>query len=339
MKSKRTTQADVARKAGVSRGTVSLVLNKTAAKVPISEETRQRVFAAANELGYFPDPVAQMLAKGHTNIIGFLSFDETFPYAKTDFYNPYLVGVEQEAGEQGYNVLLFTRRYSAENRAKLLSSLLLADGLILTGNQPDAPFLRRLQKEGYNLVLLGTCDIPADQIDSVESDHEPASYTATQHLLSLGHRRIGFVAEDMTYSHHQERLAGSERAVAEVAGARLLPIGAGGLVSAEILQQTIEQNGLSALICADRSLYADLITHLQTLAIDIPGSLSLIFLSDIWGLPFHNPTRVQLNRDLAGQIAVQRLVQRMGDELDGFQQQRVACQFIVGDTTAPPNGR
>lgn len=334
MKIKRTTQSDVARKAGVSRGTVSLVLNKAATTVPISEETRQRVMAAARELGYFPDPVAQMLARGRTNIIGFLSFDETFPYAKTDFYNPYLVGVEREAGKQGYNVLLFTRRYSAENQSKLLSSLRLADGLILTGHQPDSPFLRQLQKEGYNFVLLGTCDIPPGEIDSVESDHEPASYTAVQHLLSLGHRNIGFLADDMRFSHHQERLAGSKRVVAEVNDATLVQLSGRVLVSAEILQQTLQDSQITALICADRSLYADLITCLQTLSIQIPEALSLLFLSDIWGLPYTNPTRVQLNRDQAGQIAVQRLVQRMGDELNGFQQQRVACQFVVGETTA-----
>ncbi len=270
MKSKRTTQADVARKAGVSRGTVSLVLNKAKTQVPISEGTRQRVMAAARELGYFPDPVAQMLAKGETHIIGFLSFDETFPYAKTDFYNPYLVGVEREAGEQGYNVLLFTRRYSAENQRNRLGSLRLADGLILTGNQPDTPFLRRLKTEGYNFVLLGTCDIPPDEIDSVESDHEPASYAAAQHLLSLGHRNIGFLVDETHFSHHQERLAGSLRAVAEVGGATLVQVSGEGLVSAEILHQTIQQHALTAFLCADRSLYAKLTDCLQKLSLRVP---------------------------------------------------------------------
>ena len=100
MKPKRPTQADVAKHAGVSRGTVSFVLNQTEGLVPISQETRQRVLDAARALGYSPNPVAQMLARGNTQIIGIFPFEGTFPYTPSDFYYTYLVGIEQEAGNQ-----------------------------------------------------------------------------------------------------------------------------------------------------------------------------------------------------------------------------------------------
>ena len=161
MKSKRPTQEDVAQRAGVSRGTVSLVLNQTEGRISISQKTRERVLAAAKALGYSPNPIAQMLARGRNHIIGFFTFDDAFPYAPADFYNPYLVGVEREAGDQGYNVLLFTR-----NPAKTphqiyqdwLNSLLLADGVILTGNYPDSEVLRQLANENYPFVLLLSLD-------------------------------------------------------------------------------------------------------------------------------------------------------------------------------------
>lgn len=108
MKSKRPTQADVAQRAGVSHGTVSLVLNHTEGRVPISQETRERVLAAAQELGYAPNPIAQMLARGSTRIIGIFSFEETFPYTPADFYYPYLVGIEHEAAVQGYNSVMYS---------------------------------------------------------------------------------------------------------------------------------------------------------------------------------------------------------------------------------------
>src|SRR5687768_2564309 len=106
IKPKRPTQVDVALRAGVSRATVSLVLNQTGGPVPIGEETRERVLAAAREIGYAPNPVAQMLARGSNHIIGFLSFDDIFLLAESDFYYPYLVGVQREAGEQNYHILL-----------------------------------------------------------------------------------------------------------------------------------------------------------------------------------------------------------------------------------------
>jgi DNA-binding LacI/PurR family transcriptional regulator len=338
MKSKRPTQEDVAQRAGVSRGTVSLVINQTEGRVSISQETRERVLAAAKALGYSPNPVAQMLARGRNYIIGFFTFDDEFPHALADFYNPYLVGVQREAGAQGYNVLLFTR-----NQAKTphpiyqdwLNSLLLADGVILTGNYPDSAVLRQLANANFPFVLLGTCDIPNNELDSVESDHEPASYQAARHLLKLDHRQLGFVVENLSLSHHQERLAGSERAINEAPDAQLTMLTKQDLTTAGDFGSSIQQNNVTALICADRSLFMPLMDLIQEIPLRIPDDLSLVFLSDTWGVPFANPTRVRLNRDKAGQVAVQRLVKRLEGDIDEYQQIRIPCEFIIGNTTAP----
>jgi DNA-binding LacI/PurR family transcriptional regulator len=280
-----------------------------------------------------------MLARGRNDIIGFFTFDEAFPYTPADFYNPYLVGIEREAGAQGYNVLLFTHNQSKiphEIYQNMMSSLRLAEGVILTGSVPDSAILRRLAKENYPFVLLGTCEIPKNEIDSVESDHEPASYEATRHLLDLGHRQLGFVVEDLRLSHHRERLAGSERAINEVAQAHLTHLNKQDLTGIEDFQAKFQQNNITALIGADRSLFVLLMDLIQSIPLQIPQNLSLLFLSDTWGVPFTNPTRVRLNRDKAGRIAVQRLVQRLAGELGDYQQIRIPCDFIIGDTTAPP---
>jgi DNA-binding LacI/PurR family transcriptional regulator len=338
MKTKRPTQEDVAQQAVVSRGTVSLVLNQTITRVPISQETQERVIKAAQELGYAPNPIAQMLARGRNYIIGFFTFDAAFPYTSADFYNPYLVGVEREAGLQGYNILLFTRNQATTPREiyqDWMNSLLLADGVILTGNYPDSTVLRQLVKENYPCVLLGTCDISKNEIDSLESDHEPASYEATRHLLELGHRHLGFLVEDLSLSHHRERLAGSKRAVNETSKAYLTQLARQNLTTAEALKAALNQDNLTALICADRRLFRPLINLLQEIPLKIPDDLSLVFLSDTQGLPFTNPTRVRLNRDKVGQLAVQRLVKRLEGALEGYQQIRVPCDFLVGDTTGP----
>lgn len=100
----------MARLAGVSRGTVSLVLNRQNSHVPISRATRDKVTAAARQLGYSPNPIAQMLASGRNRIIGFFAFEGTFPYGQEDFHHPYLVGVEHEACVRDFDLLLFTRQ-------------------------------------------------------------------------------------------------------------------------------------------------------------------------------------------------------------------------------------
>jgi DNA-binding LacI/PurR family transcriptional regulator len=190
-----------------------------------------------------------------------------------------------------------------------------------------------LVEEYYPFVLLGTCDIPHHKIDSVESDHEPASYKAAVHLLKLGHRQVGFLTEDLKLSHHRERLAGSERAFAEVPEANLIRLDKQDLASPETFQNKIKAHDITALLCADRSLFLSLVSVTQANQIQIPESLSVVFLSDVWGVPFPNPTRVRLNRDSAGHIAVQRLVKRLAGDLNGNQQIRVLCDFVIGDTT------
>jgi DNA-binding LacI/PurR family transcriptional regulator len=339
MQSKRPTQADVAQLAGVSRGTVSLVLNNTEGRIPISQETRERVLAAAKTLGYSPNPVAQMLARGRTGIIGVLPFEGTFPYTPADFYYPYLVGIEREAGAQGYNVLLITHK-QAETPYRVFqdpaNSLRLADGLILAGNYPDRKVLRRLVNEGYSFVLIGRSGLPLNDIDTVVNDHTPCSYEATRHLIDLNHRHLGFVADDLSLAYHQERLAGCQRAVEETPNAYLTVLSSQALTNAVEFTNTIGQRRISALLCADRKLITRTVDLIQESHLEIPDDLSLVFLvTNAWDQPFANPTRVKLNRHVKGKVATQTLVKRLEGSLSRYQQTLVPCQFVIGDTTAP----
>ncbi|GAP06624.1 transcriptional regulators [Anaerolinea thermolimosa] len=128
---KRPTQVDVAKLAGVSRATVSLVVNGLAdGKVSISEETRLRVLKAVEELGYEPDVRAQTLRSGDTRTIRMIAID---------MYNPhhweFAEGVEQESRENGYNILLFTRSLDRPYIQRMMKDLMgrRIEGLILSG--------------------------------------------------------------------------------------------------------------------------------------------------------------------------------------------------------------
>jgi len=332
-KHKRPTQQDVAKLAGVSRATVSLVLNKHPSKVPISQETRELVLAAAREIGYSPNPVAQMLARGSNHIIGFLSFDNFFVLAESDFYYRYLVGVQRSGLEQNYHILLFSPKDGVYQNG--MNSLLLADGAILTGTYPDSNVLRRLAEEEYPFVLLGECDIPNDQIDSVQSDHEPASYEATWHLLDLNHRSIGIVIEELELPHHRLRLAGAERAISEVPDAELIMISGDDLADEDYFVTLMRDHNITALLGAHRNLLDPTFNLLEKLSLQIPEHISVICLSMSWSLRMNNPTRVRLNRDAAGQIAVKRLIERLEGTAGDYKQILVPCDFIIGDTTGP----
>ncbi len=337
---KRPTQADVARLAGVSRGTVSLILNDSAHRVPFSSATRERVLAAALELAYSPNPVAQMLVRGKNRIIGFLSLEDDFPYNPADFYHPYLVGIEREAGALEYNLLLFTSDQSSSPRRVFrrgMNTLRLADGVIMAGNYPDPSELHRLAKEQFPFVLIGRSTIPNDQVDTVVNDHTPTSYEATRHLIDYGHERIGFIVDDLSLAYHQERYAGCEKATSGVPNVDLALISHDDLTSSERFRSILQEHGLTALICADRKLVAQTLQCIRGLAMRVPDDISLLFLvSNTSALPYRNPTRVNINPDRKGRAAVRRLVERLEDRTAGYTQIKVECQFVPGETTAPP---
>src|SRR5215213_8007701 len=126
---KRPTQADVARLAGVSRATVSYVMNNQGEqRIPISEETRQRVLDAIAELGYEVDARAQSLRSGETKTIGVL-----VPMYENPFYWQILLGISTEAESHGYSLLLAHNSLTAEQETQSIRELAehRVDGLIL----------------------------------------------------------------------------------------------------------------------------------------------------------------------------------------------------------------
>ena len=335
---KRPTQVDVADLAGVSRGTVSLVLNKQDGRVPISEGTRRRVLAAARELGYAPNPVAQMLASGRNRIVGFFTFEETFRYAQEDFHHPYLFGIERRACERDFDLLLFTRGGTGRDRAIYrggMNSLRLADGTVFIGTDPDPEGLERLLGENYPFVLIGRTRIANDRIDTVVHDHTRAAIDATTHLLDGSHRRLAFAADALDTEFIRDRLAGTETAVGRMRDATLVVLCGPVVDSAASLERALRQHGATALICADRRMLPAVRGMAAEGRVRVPDDLSVVFLVTDDDEFFMTASRVRLDRAMLGRIAFDRLIERVEGRAEGFRRILVPCDFVVGRTTRP----
>jgi len=185
---KRPTQADVAKLAGVSRATVSYVVNETPG-VPISAETRQRVLAVVQQLGYAPDARAQSLRSGGSRTIGLLIPDLHNPH-----YWSIVQGVEDCVRGQGYDLLLTSTSLDPEREAQTLAGLLgrRMDALILTLSflEQSRAALTQLAAKRYPVVTLGNT---AFDVDAVLTTYGIATAQVMAHLLELGHTRIGFI--------------------------------------------------------------------------------------------------------------------------------------------------
>jgi len=201
---------DVARRAGVSIATVSYVLNESA---PISEATRQRVLAAAAELGYRPSAIARGLRARESRTIGY-SWHQRPP----DYWHPildrFLYSMAETAEAQGYHILTFT--HSSHDRPwQAYEDLILTgrvDGFVLSETNENDERIRYLLDRGFPFVAFGRANDTWD-FPYVDVDGEAGVRMAVEHLLSLGHRRIGLIAWPETSLTGRYRYQGYVRAL------------------------------------------------------------------------------------------------------------------------------
>lgn len=209
---RRITSHEVAKRAGVSRTTVSLVLNDVKG-IRISEETRQRVLSAARELGYTPNASARSLVSGRTRTIG-LVICQPAEHILIDAYLPQvLYGLSEVSRKRGFRVLVEAVEDVSQPDAYIhLARGKQIDGMAILGPRLDDQSLPSLIDDGFPLVLIGRLeDLPTP---AVAIDEATAASHAVAHLLSLGHQRVACITNGPPhYSSAMERLRGYQRAI------------------------------------------------------------------------------------------------------------------------------
>ncbi|MBM7440681.1 LacI family DNA-binding transcriptional regulator [Streptomyces sp. HB132] len=343
-------QAEVARLAGVSQATVSLVLAGKKQGPVISQETRQNVLDAARSLGYVPDPAARRLAAARNDLLGVFSFTATFPTDVQHSYYPFLVGVEREAAARGYDLVLFTGSSTggagadgphALNRARL------ADGCLLLGRHAPVDELRRLVDDGFPVVHLGRRDEP-EGLAWVGADYVSASREVVRQLASFGHRRIVLVRED------DEAPASTDREQGFLEGLRAagLPAGAEAVLRSadparaltpERLRRWVA-DGVTAFVAEETdsgAAWRALSTAAHEAGLDCPRDVSLAVLGspppDLSPAPA--PTGFDIPRAQLGAEAVRLLAALVaGEDVPERPVTLVACSYRPGATAGPPPG-
>jgi len=341
MTKKRPTQADVARLAGVARSTVSMVINgRDDLPVPISENTRQKVMDAARQLGYSPNPAAQMLAHGTNMLLGVFTYEAIFPHDEANFYYAYLNGIQRQAARQNYNLLLFTQNHNSEQPQayrNAMNTLRLASGSIIMGRKPDLDEIKLMLRERYPFVHLGRRNVPGYEIDWVTHNYKVGSQQAVQYLLDMGHRRIAYVVTDIFPQEPlQDKLEGCEHAIEGVSGALLSVVPKDIFNDTHMFGDFVRQNDITALICGDIGSVTHTMNHLDALNLRVPQDMSLVsLLNDRANFRFFDkPSYVQLNQTAVGERAVDSLIARLREPDIPPQQIMIECAFVAGDTVA-----
>jgi DNA-binding LacI/PurR family transcriptional regulator len=210
---KKVTSQMVAERAGVSRTTVSFVLNKVEG-IQISEETRLRVLKAARDLGYVPNASAQALVGQRTKIIGLVLTRSPSHITSDAFLTQVLNGLMEVTRRHKMRLLLEVVEDLHHREAYMeLAWSKRIDGILLSGPRFDDEALHALEEDGFPAVLLG--QLPGSSFPSVDVDNTAAAEKAVAHLVRLGHRRIACITHAQPqYTTTNQRLEGYHKALA-----------------------------------------------------------------------------------------------------------------------------
>jgi DNA-binding LacI/PurR family transcriptional regulator len=329
----------------VSPAVVSRVVNRrTDSTVRIGPATEQRVWAAVRQIGYVANPVAQRLASGKNRLLGVFTHEAVFPVDQRSFYHPFLVGIEREAEERGYDLLLFTSTHGSDGTRSIFregaNRLLVASGAVLLGWAENRDEIRSLADAAFPFSYVGRREIPGLDVPYASADYATATAEVVDHLVRLGHRRLLYVGTPTEREASVDRVAGFRAGSARwdlptraTSERRLRPEQ---ITAAELRRWT--RDGVTALVVEDDASAETIAAVAALEGLRMPEDVSLAVLGDpmahtesalAW-TTFRIP-RFEMGRQAAA-LAID-LIERPLDVT--VRHVVLPCTFTPGNTTGP----
>ena len=329
---------DIARQAGVSVMTVSKALRN---EPDVSAATKARIKGLAQQLGYVPDSSAQGLRTRKTKMFGL-----AVPSSMNPIFARIVFAIEERAHELGYDLLLTSTHNLPDREEACLRRLLSrrVDGLFISPVyrfEAEARIYKEVLARQVPTVLLGPPAPFCKSFVSVETDEQVASYTATQHLLKLGHKRIAYLTGPPVAPWAHDRFEGYRRALRE-AGIEVddkLVFAAGNTIEdgAKAGQQLFNESchataiqavsDLAAIGCAE-ALFAQ--------GLKIPDDISLVGYGNIMAAEhFRVPlTTIRQPKFRLGLAAVDAMMNLLKGQR--VETKHLSAELIERKSTAPP---
>jgi DNA-binding LacI/PurR family transcriptional regulator len=327
---------DVAKYAGVGVGTVSRVLNDSEL---VRDETRSKVKAAIAALNYSPSPVARHLSRGKTMAIGVI-----VPF----FTNPSVVkrlqGIVSVLAGSEYDLVLFDVE-DADNRDILLTNILrrkMVDGLLILSLRPTDSDMEQFLEAGVPGVIV---DARHSRLNSVVVDNVAGGRLATQHLLDLGHRKIGYISDypDNPFNHSpvRDRHQGYVQALEE---AGITPQAeyyrAGSLDSQEARCLAKEVLNLpdppTAIFAYSDTQAVGVLEAARDLGLRVPEDLSVIGYDDIEAAEYMQLSTVRQSLFDSGVIGAQLLLEVITESSTTPREIALPIELVIRSSTSAP---
>nr|WP_184802085.1 LacI family DNA-binding transcriptional regulator [Kribbella italica] len=330
---KRPTVQDVAREAGVSPSTVSRALHTRGYASP---EVRERVQAAANRIGYVLDHNARNLRSRTSTSIGVLISDLRNP-----FYADLAAGIEEELRAAEYQMVLVNDNGDPAEEMRAAETLLAmrVPGVIVTPVTAACP--RILQDNGVHVVCADR-ELGRSGSDVVLSDNKAGARELTEHLIGLGHTRIGFLIDETKWSTGAGRLAGFRAAHAdhglEVDEQLIAYTSFDAVAAQETTRELLDSLDMTAIVAANNVLAQGALAEIKRRRWKIPRRISLAAYDDVPWMSLVAPalTTVDQHTVELGRNCARLLLARIRGELPARRRiVRVAPRLIVRGSTGP----
>jgi LacI family transcriptional regulator len=328
---------DVADMVGVSKQTVSAVINN---KPGITQETRDRVLAAIEELGYRPDSIARSLATGRTYTIAFIASDVSAPFIGT-----LAVAAEDYAYSCGYSLVLYNTHDDIEREAAYFAAAVQrgVDGVLFISATDQNTGLDTLQATAIPAVAIDRVPVPYCG-PSVILDNLETGRLAAEHLLSLGHSHIAHISSPQTVLMSRERLQGFQQMLEAQGGLSRLHTETAtnwGYQAGYDAMQRVLATGPSptAVFAAADALAIGAMCAIREAGLRVPEDISVVGVDDLDIAQFQNPRLTTIRQSMT-ELAVLGL-QLLFDLLDGKEpkQTNIVMEpvLVVRQSTSPPS--
>jgi len=329
---------DVAKKAGVTIGTVSRVLNN---KKWVSEDCRKKVLVAIKDLHYKPQAHARRLRQKHSRICGVIAPHHTSVF-RSSFFSGIMEGLEAVAAEKQYRLLLHPLTETA--RAQVSYRTLLGDGsvdgmFVLNAWSTDAS-IRELTEANVPFVLVNGKVMGQEDLPYVGFDNRGGVRKAVDHLVALGHERIGIINGRMTTTNALERF----QAFQEMLSEKKLEFHGEWAAEGDFEEEGGYKAALrileaprrpSALLCASDLMAIGAVRALKEKGVSVPGDLSVMGFDNMEEAAYHEPalTTVSFSALEMGKLAARKMFQIIFEEDMGEKATTLQGELIEREST------
>ena len=316
---------DVAELAGTSIATVSYVLNDSKDRY-ISEELRDRVLNAAAKLNYVKSGLASSLKGKQRGILAVLT-----PQYENPFFMSMFIAIEKIANQHGYVLSTCNTFDDPQHEKEVLERMLTirVDGYLVIPTVEGAKNMSILMANNLPFVAIERPLIDVDQYHYVSSDNFEVGYRITEHLIKMGHRRIGMICWDTAITNVHERVSGYKEALKK-AGIPFDPslVKKGELkegTGKSLTKELMDESDVTALIYAQYLLAEDGISYLRKQKVSIPDDISVVMVGNPAWARLEEVTRIAQAGTKMGEVAARILL----DQLEGKNKTGEAIRQIV----------